>query len=242
MSANRLCVFLCALLAVGAFAQDKKMDQIPAAKGNIRVRAVQHASMALQYDGKTIYVDPVGQSGYGNLPHGDLMLITDIHRDHLDPATINQLKKTDTVIYAPQAVKEKLPEAKVIANGQTEKWNDVTIEAVPMYNIERGPNPGAKYHDKGRGNGYVLTLGGKRVYIAGDTECTPEMKALKNIDAAFLPMNLPYTMPPEEAATCVKAFRPKIVYPYHYRGSDLKVFQNALKGEKGIEVRLLEWY
>jgi L-ascorbate metabolism protein UlaG (beta-lactamase superfamily) len=111
-----------------------------------------------------------------------------------------------------------------------------------MYNLVRGPDAGKLFHDKGRGNGYVLTLGGKRIYFSGDTECVPEMKALKNIDIAFMTMNLPYTMPPEEAAGCVKVFKPKIVYPYHYRNSDLAVFTNALKDETGIEVRLRNWY
>jgi len=111
-----------------------------------------------------------------------------------------------------------------------------------MYNLVRGPSAGKLFHDKGRGNGYVLTLGGKRIYFSGDTESVPEMKALKNIDIAFVTMNLPYTMPPEEAAEGVKAFKPKIVYPYHYRNSDLNVFTNALKDEKGIEVRLRNWY
>ena len=116
-----------------------------------------------------------------------------------------------------------------------------TIEAIPAYNLKRGPAPGKLFHDKGRGNGYVLTYRGKRFYFSGDTEGVPEMRALKNIDVAFVCMNLPYTMPPEEAADAVQAFHPKIVIPYHYRGSDLAVFQKGLEGT-GIEVRLLEWY
>ncbi len=128
-----------------------------------------------------------------------------------------------------------------IANGETKTFAGVTVEAVPMYNLQRGPQPGQLFHTKGRGNGYVVTVGGKRLYFAGDTECTPEMKALKNIDAAFVPMNLPYTMPPAEAAECVAAFQPKIVYPYHYRGSNVEEFTAALKG-KGVEVRALNWY
>ena len=119
-----------------------------------------------------------------------------------------------------------------MANGDKKTIEGIEIEAVPMYNLKRGPSAGQLYHDKGRGNGYVLTLGGKRIYIAGDTEGVPEMRALKNIDVAFIPMNLPYTMPPAEAADAVKAFKPKIVYPYHYRGSDLKVFEDALKGSR----------
>lgn len=129
-----------------------------------------------------------------------------------------------------------------MANGDVKTVEGVSIEAVPMYNIQRGPSPGQLYHDKGRGNGYIVTLGGKRIYIAGDTECTPEMKALKNIDVAFLPMNLPYTMPPSEAAECVKAFEPGIVYPYHYRGQNLDEFAAALKGTSGVDVRIRDWY
>jgi len=111
-----------------------------------------------------------------------------------------------------------------------------------MYNLTHGPAAGQLFHDKGRGNGYVVTLGGKRIYIAGDTEGIPEMRALKNIDVAFVPMNLPYTMTPAEAAVAVKTFRPRIVYPYHYSDSDVKAFAAALKGETGIEVRLRNWY
>lgn len=127
------------------------------------------------------------------------------------------------------------------SNGETKSWAGWSIEAIPMYNLKRGPEAGKLYHDKGRGNGYVLTYGGKRFYISGDTEGIPEMRALKNIDVAFVCMNLPYTMPPDEAADAVKAFHPKIVIPYHYHGSDLAIFETALKGT-GIEVRLLDWY
>jgi L-ascorbate metabolism protein UlaG (beta-lactamase superfamily) len=129
----------------------------------------------------------------------------------------------------------------VLANGQTKTVAGVSIEAVPMYNLQRGPSAGQLFHTKGRGNGYIVTLGGKRLYFAGDTECTTEMKALKNIDVAFIPMNLPYTMPPSEAADCVKAFKPKIVIPYHYQGQKPEEFQAAVKGS-GVEVRLLNWY
>ena len=128
----------------------------------------------------------------------------------------------------------QLPGSTVLANGQTKTINGVTIEAVPMYNLQRGPGPGQLFHTKGRGNGYVVTLGGKRLYFAGDTECIPEMRA-------FIPMNLPYTMPPSEAADCVKSFKPKIVYPYHYMGADLNAFADALKGS-GVDVRIRNWY
>ena len=157
------------------------------------------------------------------------------------PITIAKVKKDNTVIVAPAAVQKTVTLAEAWNNGETKKWSGWTIEAIPMYNLTRGPEAGKLFHDKGRGNGYVLTYGGKRFYISGDTEGIPEMKALKNIDVAFVCMNLPYTMPPEEAAEAVKAFKPKVVYPYHYRGSDLAVFQKGLAGS-GVEVRIRDWY
>ncbi|HKR01525.1 MAG TPA: MBL fold metallo-hydrolase, partial [Pyrinomonadaceae bacterium] len=160
---------------------------------------------------------------------------------HLDPAAISSIRKAGAPVVAPAAAAPKIENPTVLANGESKTVAGVSIEAVPMYNLQRGPEPGQFFHTKGRGNGYILSLGGKRVYIAGDTECTPEMRALKNIDVAFIPMNLPYTMPPSEAAECVKAFKPKVVYPYHYRGQNTEEFKTALSGEK-IEVRLLNWY
>jgi L-ascorbate metabolism protein UlaG (beta-lactamase superfamily) len=194
-----------------------------------------------------IEVDPVAAAGtFAGFAAPDVILITDIHSDHLDPATVNKRKKATTTIVAPQAAVAQLTAAQiaspvVMANGDKKTVDGIEIEAVPMYNLTRGPSAGQLYHDKGRGNGYVLTLGGKRIYIAGDTEGIPEMRALKNIDVAFIPMNLPYTMTEAEAADAVKAFKPKIVYPYHYRGSDLKKFEDALKGS-GVEVRIRDWY
>ena len=156
-------------------------------------------------------------------------------------AIIKALEKTGTEILAPPAVVQTVTTGKAIANGETRNWQDWTIQAIPAYNLKRGPAPGKLFHDKGRGNGYVLTYGGKRFYFSCDTENVPEMRALKDIDVAFVCMNLPYTMPPEEAAEAVKAFHPKIVIPYHYRGSDLRTFEKGLEGT-GIEVRLLNWY
>jgi L-ascorbate metabolism protein UlaG (beta-lactamase superfamily) len=175
------------------------------------------------------------------LTKADLILITDIHPDHMDPASVSAISKAETEILAPPAVVATVAAAKPIANGETKTWGGWTIEAIPAYNLNRGPAPGKLFHDKGRGNGYVLTYGGKRFYFSGDTEGVPEVRALKNIDVAFVCMNLPYTMPPEEAADAVKAFHPKIVIPYHYRGSELEVFKKGLAGT-GIEVRLLDWY
>lgn len=223
-------------------------DMLKTQDGELKITPVNHAGVMLQLGNQTIYVDPVGN--YSQLPKADLILITDIHGDHMNANTVNSLKKSTTMTIAPPEVAKTITDAKVLANGANEMikvaGKDVKVEAIPMYNMVRGPSAGQFYHTKGRGDGFVLTFGDKRVYIAGDTECTPEMKALKNIDVAFLPMNLPYTMTPQEAADCAKAFRPKVVYPYHYRDNDPSTdpqqFADALKGEKGIEVRLRNWY
>jgi L-ascorbate metabolism protein UlaG (beta-lactamase superfamily) len=180
----------------------------------------------------------------------DLVLVTDVHGDHMDPAAIDRVKKATTVYVAPAALADRFPGATtLIANGETKTVDGVQITAVGAYNLTRGPAAGQLYHTKGRGNGYVLTLGGKRVYFAGDTECVPEIKALTNIDAAFLPMNLPFTMTPQEAADCVRAFKPKTVYAYHYRqqgldpvDKNMQDFAAALKGAPGIDVKTANFY
>ncbi len=212
------------------------------AYGELKVTPIMHGSLMLEFSGQVWHVDPWSHADYSALPKADVILVTDIHGDHLDPKAIAAVRKASTVIVAPAAVAKTVTEATVLNNGAKTTVGGIEIEAVAMYNLKRGPQPGKLYHDKGRGNGYVLNVGGKRIYISGDTEAVPEMRALKDIDIAFVCMNLPYTMPPEEAADGVRAFRPKVVYPYHYRGSDLAVFVDALKDEKAIEVRLREWY
>jgi L-ascorbate metabolism protein UlaG (beta-lactamase superfamily) len=205
------------------------------------ITPINHASLMIEGGGKIIQIDPTGAGDYEGLPHADIILITDIHGDHMDPKVLPKVEKEGTVIFAPEAVARTIPSATVIRNGETKSAGNWKLEAIPMYNLKRGPSEGKLYHDKGRGNGYILTFGGKRIYISGDTEGIPEMKALKNIDVAFVCMNLPYTMPPAEAAEAVRAFHPKVVYPYHYRGSDPKEFEAALAGS-GIQVKLLDWY
>jgi L-ascorbate metabolism protein UlaG (beta-lactamase superfamily) len=213
--------------------------------GDVKITPLYHASTLIQAGGKTIYVDPAKPAKLDGLPKADLILITHIHPDHFDPASIASLSQPATEVIAPSSVVAQIaaqfPAAHAIANGETRKWQQWTIEAIPAYNLARGPAAGQLYHPKGRDNGYVLTFGGKRFYFSSDTEGTPEMRALKNIDVAFICMNLPYTMPPEEAADAVKAFHPKVVIPYHYRGSDLAAFKQRLAGT-GIEIRLLDWY
>jgi L-ascorbate metabolism protein UlaG (beta-lactamase superfamily) len=230
------------LVAVASFAQmTRPVQEFETSAGMVKITPVQHASLMIEAGGQVIHLDPWSNGNYDGLPPADLILITDIHGDHMDPDSIKEITKADTEIISSAAVAQTVTAAKPIANGETKTWQSWTIETIPAYNIKRGPAPGKLFHDKGRGNGYVLTYGGKRFYFSGDTEGVPEMRALKNIDVAFVCMNLPYTMPPDEAADAVKAFHPKIVIPYHYRGSDLSVFQKALEGT-GIEVRLLEWY
>lgn len=209
--------------------------------GPVKITPLYHASTLIEAGGRVVYLDPAKPAKMVGHPKADLILITDIHQDHMDPAYIAEISTPATEIMAPPAVVKTVTAAKPIPNGETKAWQGWAIEAIPAYNLTRGPAPGKLYHDKGRGNGYVLTYGGMRFYFSGDTEGVPEMRALKNIDVAFVCMNLPYTMPPEEAADAVKAFHPKIVIPYHYHGSDLSVFKKQLEGT-GIEVRLLDWY
>jgi L-ascorbate metabolism protein UlaG (beta-lactamase superfamily) len=221
-------------------------DKIPATGGDITIAPINHATLQITHGAHVIDVDPVAAAGsFDGLAAPTLILITDIHGDHLDPAVVAKLKTASTKVVAPQAAASKLDAPVVMANGETKMVDGLSIEAVPMYNLTRGPAAGQLFHDKGRGNGYIVTIGGKRIYIAGDTEAIPEMKALKNIDVAFIPMNLPYTMTPAEAADAVKAFKPKIVYPYHYRGtsglSNLDEFSAPFKGT-GIDVRIRDWY
>lgn len=238
LSAAALVAFAGAVSAQSAL---PKPDTLAATGGDITIAPINHATLQLTWNNHVILVDPTGQGNYAGFAAPDIILITDIHGDHLDPAAIAKVKKASTKIVAPSAAAAKLESPIVIANGETKTVDTISVEAIPMYNLTRGPAAGQLFHDKGRGNGYVITLGGKRIYIAGDTEGIPEMRALKNIDVAFIPMNLPYTMTETEAADAVKAFAPKIVYPYHYRGSDPAKFAAAVGAGK-IDVRLRDWY
>ncbi len=230
------------LLLIGAGPLVAGADTLSSNQGDLRVRPILHGSVQLEHGDLVVHVDPWSRGDYSDAPKADLILVTDIHGDHLDAEAIENLRQDGTALVAPAAVIEKLGWGTVLANGETREVAGVQIEAVPMYNLKRGPEEGSLYHDKGRGNGYVLTMGDQRVYLAGDTACIPEMKALQEIDVAFVPMNLPYTMTPQEAAECVAAFRPKIVYPYHYRGSDLALFEAGLAEVPDVEVRIREWY
>jgi L-ascorbate metabolism protein UlaG (beta-lactamase superfamily) len=229
-------------------------DQVPTANGILVVHPVNHATFLMQWNGKTVYVDPVGGAKpFADLPKPDLVLVTHFHFDHFDPKTLEAIVPAGgkTVIVAPSTVAEKIPESlrsqvmvRILTNGEKTEAAGIAIEAVPAYNTTPGKE---KFHPKGRDNGYVLTMGGKRVYIAGDTEDTPEMRAIRGIDIAFLPMNLPYTMSVEKAAEAIRQFKPKIVYPYHYRShdgtkADFGKLKKLVGKDSGVEIRLREWY
>ncbi len=249
-------LLLCLAMSVRCGAQEKKLsgDEVPTDKGVLVIHPINHASFLMQFDGKTIYADPVGGAKpYTGLPKPDLVLITHIHGDHFDPATLAAIipAGSQPTIIAPANVAAKIPEAlksrtkvKVMANGEKTEVEGIAIEAVPAYNITAGKE---SFHPKGRDNGYVLTLAGKKVYIAGDTEDSAEMRALKDIDIAFLPMNLPYTMSVPKAADAIRAFKPKIVYPYHYQSgdktkADMEELKKLVGADSGVEIRVRDWY
>ena len=245
-------IFLFLLFAAGMFianAQFSAPDTIKTGKGPLIIQPLVHASLILTINGVTLYADPNGADNYKGMTAPDIILITDIHGDHFDIKTIDAVKKATTILVVPPAVADKLPAADkdhlvVLKNGDNSMQMGISITAIPMYNLPESPTA---MHTKGRGNGYVVGIGGKNIYISGDTQGIPEMRSLKDIDIAFVCMNLPYTMDVKEAADAVLAFSPKIVYPYHYRGqnglSDVNTFKSLVDARnKNIEVRLRNWY
>jgi len=223
---------------------NRQADVVKTSRGDLRITPIYHGSVMLEFGGKVIHIDPWSQGDYTGIPPADLIVITHTHADHLDRTMVDKLKKPDTILVGPPAVIDTLNcapacgDAETISDAEKKTVMGIEIEGVPMYNLVQGSKPGMPFHHKGIGSGYILNFGDTRVYFSGDTECTQEMKALKNITVAFLAMNPPRTESTLEAAECAKAFKPKIVYPYHYRGSNTREFADALKGTPGIEVRL----
>ncbi len=233
------------LLTLTAAAQPQA-DEIKTNKGTLKITPIIHASILLSWEGKNIYVDPAQNAAlFKGLPAADMVLITDIHPDHMDPAVLEVVKASKAIIVAPQAVADKLPPALkarvvILKNGGKTEQLGISISAIPMYNL---PEAADAMHTKGRGNGYILNIGGKNIYISGDTEGIPEMRSLKNIDIAFVCMNLPYTMDIDQAASAVLDFEPAIVYPYHHKGQDIKAFKKLVNDStKKIDVRIRNWY
>jgi len=238
------------MIATATYSQTQQAEIIPTEKGDLTIQPILHATMVWEWNELIIYADPYGgKEAFEGAKPPSLILITDIHGDHMNTETLEALSLFETPIITCQAVADLLPSTftnvTVLNNGAKTLWNDIEIEAIPMYNL---PESEDAKHTKGRGNGYVITLGGKRIYISGDTEDIPEMRALQNIDVAFVCMNLPYTMEVTAAASAVLDFKPKTVYPFHYRGagskfSDVSKFKALVnEGDKSIDVRLLEWY
>ena len=250
---------LIVMTAVVARAQMPTTTTVEAPGGAITITALGHASVQIEQGGKVIIVDPVAMmADLSKAKPADLILVTDIHPDHLDAAAVAKLRKPNAPVVVPQAVADmkQIPNPTVMANAtmhtNEQSLAGLTVISVPAYNIQRGPAPGQLYHPRGRGQGYVVAFTDKlaavrqnqagQVYVAGDTECVPAMSTwVKNVNVALMPMNLPYTMTPAEAAACVKDFKPKVAIPYHYMGQKPEEFADALKGT-GIEVRLLNWY
>ncbi len=220
-----------------------KKDAIKTSKGDLVITFIGHGTLMFEFNKLVIHVDPVSRiTDYTSLPKAELVLVTHHHGDHLDPEAIKQIKKDNTRIIVSPKCAEQLAGCLVMKNRDVQTVTGLEIEAVPAYNIVNKRSSGEPFHVKGEGNGYIISFGDKRVYVAGDTENTPEMKALKNIAVAFLPMNLPYTMTPEMTADAARAFKPAILYPYHYRSTDTSKLVELLKNEKNIEVRIRRLY
>ncbi|MBN2103596.1 MBL fold metallo-hydrolase [bacterium] len=219
--------------------QSLQKDVILTSGGNLEITFIGHGSLMFTYKSQVIHIDPFTRVGdYSKLPDADLILITHHHRDHLDPEALIEIRTDSTELICTQLCSEQIEGGIIMKNGDIRTINGIPVEAVPMYNIVHKRDNGEPYHVKGEGNGYILTMGDKRIYVAGDTENTPEMKSLKNIDIAFLPMNVPYTMTPEMVTDAARAFMPKVIYPYHYGNTDTSRLVELLKDNPDIDVRI----
>jgi L-ascorbate metabolism protein UlaG (beta-lactamase superfamily) len=214
-------------------------DVIETSGGNLHITFIGHGTLMFTFKGKVVHVDPVSrEADYSKMPKADLILITHDHRDHLDPQVVEVIRTEKTSIVLTAVCASRVRGGVVMKNGDVKIIEGLKIEAVPAYNLVHMRSAGVPFHPKGVGNGYVITFGDKKIYVAGDTENVPEMKTLERIDIAFLPMNLPYTMTPEMVADAAKAFKPKILYPYHYGKTDTSQLVKLLQGYDEIEVRI----
>jgi len=228
------------LMAFDAAAQGNfQTDILKTSQGDLEITFIGHGSLMFTFNGKVIHVDPFSKlAEYSKLPKADMLLITHEHRDHLDLKAMEAVRTDKTVLLLTKTCAAKLKGGIIMENGDTETVGGLKIEAVPAYNLVHMRSEGIPFHPKGIGNGYVITFGDKRVYVAGDTENIPEMKKLERIDCAFLPMNLPYTMNPEMVADAAKAFKPKILYPYHYGDTDTSNLEQLIKNTQDVEIRI----
>jgi L-ascorbate metabolism protein UlaG (beta-lactamase superfamily) len=239
----KISIWAMTLILAGAFpsagSNPFEVDTLKTSAGDLKITFIGHGTLLFEFDGKFIHVDPYAKlTDYARLPKADLVLITHEHRDHLDPDALGPIRTDKTVLVLTEACAQKVPGGIVMRNGDSRTVAGMKIEAVPAYNIVHKRDTGQPFHPPGAGNGYVITFGDKRVYVAGDTENIPEMKTLRNIDVAFLPMNLPFTMTPEMVAEAAAAFKPRILYPYHYGETDPSRLVALMGRVEGVEVRI----
>ena len=228
------------LMAFDAAAQGNfQTDILKTSQGDLEITFIGHGSLMFTFNGKVIHVDPFSKlAEYSKFPKADMLLITHEHRDHLDLKAMEAVRTDKTVLLLTKTCAAKLKGGIIMENGDIETVGGLKIEAVPAYNLVHMRSEGIPFHPKGIGNGYVITFGDKRVYVAGDTENIPEMKKLERIDCAFLPMNLPYTMNPEMVADAAKAFKPKILYPDHYGDTNTSNLEQLIKNTQDVEIRI----
>ena len=230
---------LCLALASPSAGAQFETDTFSTSAGDLTITFIGHGTLMIQWGGKAIHLDPLTQyADYSRLPKADLVLITHEHRDHLDAKAVEAIRTDKTAVVLTQACASQVQGGIIMSNGEVKTVQGIRIEAVAAYNLVNMRSPGAPYHPKGQGNGYVLTLENRRIYVAGDTENTPEVKALKDIDIAFLPMNLPFTMTPAMVADAARAFKPKVLYPYHFGETDTSKLVDLLKDTPEVEVRI----
>lgn len=235
-----LLMFFIMGITVSATAQNQfETDSITTSAGELKITFVGHGTLIFTFNGRVIHVDPYGRlADYSKLPKADIILITHEHSDHLDAQVIEMLRTDKTTLILTETCAKKVTDGIIMKNGDVQTVQGLKIEAVPAYNIVHTRGDGQPFHPQGIGNGYIITFGDKRVYVAGDTENIPEMKTVKKIDVTFLPMNLPYTMTPEMVTDVAKMLNPKILYPYHYGNTDTSKLVELLKDYKEIEVRI----
>lgn len=235
----RIILFIFSVLVSTVQAQEFEVDSYSTGKDSLKITFIGHGSLLFQANDKNIFIDPSSrEADYSKFPKADLILITHHHGDHCDPEAINKIKTDNTEVIATQLAVDKLSFGTVLSNKEKTTYSNIEIEAIPAYNLVHKRENGEFYHPRGTCNSYVLTIGNKRIFIGGDTENTPEMKSLKNIDIAFLPMNLPYTMTPEMVADAAKAFKPKILYPYHYGETDTSIIMELMNSESQVKTIL----
>jgi L-ascorbate metabolism protein UlaG (beta-lactamase superfamily) len=235
-----LVVLLLLSIQFGALAeQGFETDIVKTSEGDLKITFLGHGTLMLTFGGNVIHIDPFSRvADYSKLPQADMILLTHEHSDHLDLKALEFVRTDKTVLVLSEKCAQQVKGGIIMRNGDVKTIEGLKIEAVPAYNLVHMRSEGVPFHPKGDGNGYVITFGDKRIYVAGDTENIPEIKKLKDIDYAFLPMNLPYTMTPEMVADAAKAFKPKVLYPYHYGDTDPSRLVDLMQDVPEAEVRI----